>query len=66
MTHFEAILTGCSVTVVCIYHLHLYFKVRRTPATTAVGMTNLLRQRWVETVMTDRQHVLAVQTCVIG
>jgi uncharacterized membrane protein len=62
MTHFEAILTGCSVTVVCIYHLHLYFKIRRTPETTAVGMTNLLRQRWVETVMTDRQHVLAVQT----
>ena len=62
MNPFEAILVGISIVVVCLYHLHLYIKVKRTPETTAVGMTNLMRKQWVETIMSERRDILAVQT----
>lgn len=62
MNLFETIVTGLSVLLVGAYHIHLYIKVRRSPATTAVGMTNLMRQQWVQTIMEDRRDILAVQT----
>ncbi len=62
MNLFESVTTGLSVLVVGSYHLHLYLKVRRSPETTAVGMTNLMRRQWVETIMGDRRDILAVQT----
>ena len=62
MNRLEIIVTGLSVLVVGIYHLHLYVKIRRRPETTAVGMTNLMRQQWVQTIMADRRDILAVQT----
>jgi uncharacterized membrane protein len=62
MNYFEAILVGISIVVVCLYHLHLYIKVKRNPGVTAVGMTNLMRQKWVETIMAERRDILAVQT----
>ncbi|BBO74258.1 hypothetical protein DSCW_16750 [Desulfosarcina widdelii] len=62
MNRYEAILVGISIMVVCLYHLHLYIKVKRSPETTAVGMTNLMRQQWVETIMAERRDILAVQT----
>lgn len=58
----EALLTGATILVLCLYHLHLYIKVRQNPKTTAVGMTNFIRQQWVETIMAERRDILAVQT----
>ena len=62
MNLFEALLTFFTVLALCLYHLHLYVKVRRSPDTTAVGLANLMRQQWVETTMAERRDILAVQT----
>ena len=62
MNVFEAIICGFSVALVGLYHLHLFFKVRKNPEATAVGMTNLMRQQWVATIMGERRDILAVQT----
>ncbi len=62
MNRVETIITGTSALLLTVYHLHLYFTIRRYPERTAVGMTNMMRQKWVETIMTDRRDILAVQT----
>ncbi|MGB5984566.1 MAG: DUF599 domain-containing protein, partial [Desulfobacterales bacterium] len=51
-----------TAVVFIFYHAHLYFKVRRDPLTTAIGITNHARHLWVEGVIRDKRDVLAVQT----
>jgi uncharacterized membrane protein len=43
------------------YHILLIRRIRRAPLTTAVGLTNQLRQQWTRIVMQERRDVLAVQ-----
>ena len=62
MNLIEVILTGASFLVLAGYHTHLYFKVRRSPESTAIGMTNMMRQQWVMTIMEERRDILAIQT----
>jgi len=49
-------------TILAIYHLKLFFKVRRQPLSTAIGITNHARQMWVKGVMRDKRDIMAVQT----
>ncbi|MGR9088969.1 MAG: DUF599 domain-containing protein, partial [Gammaproteobacteria bacterium] len=44
------------------YHLLLYFRIRRAPLSTAVGLTRWVRTEWVRTVMRDGRDILAVRT----
>jgi hypothetical protein len=40
----------------------LIWRVRHIPLHTVIGLTNHMRQRWVESVMADKRDILAVQT----
>ena len=62
MNKIEIFITVIAALLVGIYHLHLFFTVKRKPEKTAVGITNLLRRQWVETTMAERRDILAVQT----
>jgi len=62
MNRFETIITFASALLLGLYHLHLYLTIKRKPEKTAVGMTNVMRQQWVETIMAERRDILAVQT----
>lgn len=62
MNRIETLITLIAALIVGIYHLHLYFSVKRNPGKTAIGMTNRLRQQWVETIMAERRDIYAVPT----
>jgi uncharacterized membrane protein len=58
----EPIFVVLSLSSIAAYHLHLVYKVRNQPLTTAVGITNHVRRKWVKNVMAERRDILAVQT----
>lgn len=58
----ELILILLTGLILLIYHIRLVHKVRTSPMTTAVGITNQLRRDWVQTVMEEKRDILAVQT----
>ena len=58
----EFYFTAASFLILGIYHLHWIYLIYRKPMSTAVGITNHLRGRWVESIMQDRRDILAVQT----
>lgn len=58
----ELTLVVPSVLIVVIYHWYLYRKVRKYPLTTVIGVTNHVRQLWVEGVIENKRDILAVQT----
>ncbi len=60
--YLELYLTSASFLLLFIYHVHLVYKVRRRPLTTAIGITNHLRGHWVTSIMQDQRDILAVQT----
>jgi uncharacterized membrane protein len=47
---------------IAAYHIHLFFKVRKAPVTTAIGITNHARRKWAQHVMLEGHDILAVQT----
>lgn len=55
-------LTLLSFLLLVIYHIHLIYRVRHAPLTTAIGLNIQTRHAWVETIMQDRLDILAVQT----
>jgi uncharacterized membrane protein len=59
---FELILSAVAFLVLLIYHLHLIYKVRHTPLSTAIGLTNHVRRKWVQSVMKEQGDIVAVQT----
>ena len=44
------------------YHLHLWYRVKRFPLSTSIGITNCVRQSWAESVISEKRDILAVQT----
>ncbi len=58
----EAIVVLISWSLIAAYHIHLFFKFKRDPLGTAMGITNHARRRWVENVMQERRDILAIQT----
>ena len=58
----EILLASSAALILLLYHLHLIRKVRRFPLSTSMGITHRLRREWVETVMSERRDILAVQT----
>lgn len=55
-------LTILSLSILLVYHVHLYVSVRRRPLETAIGVTNHARRVWAQNIMEDRRDILAVQT----
>jgi uncharacterized membrane protein len=62
LTYLEHCCTSLSFLLLIGYHLRLFYRVRRYPLTTAIGITNHLRRHWVESIMQDKRDILAVQT----
>jgi uncharacterized membrane protein len=60
--YLELYFTSASFLLLLIYHVHLFYQVRRRPLTTAIGITNHLRGHWVTSIMQDKRDILAVQT----
>jgi len=58
----EIIFSLAAFSALFIYHVHLVYKVRRDPLTTAIGITNHARKMWVKGVIRDKRDILAVQT----
>lgn len=58
----EIVIISAVFLILLTYHLHLAYRVRTTPLSTAIGITNQLRRDWVQTVMEDGRDILAVQT----
>ena len=58
----ETVIVTAAWAFLAIYHLKLFFKVKRQPLTTAIGITNHARQMWVKGVIRDKRDIMAVQT----
>ena len=58
----EPIFVVVSLVSIAAYHLYLIHKVRNQPLTTAVGITNHVRQKWAKNVMAEHRDILAIQT----
>ncbi|KPV39751.1 hypothetical protein AN478_09825 [Thiohalorhabdus denitrificans] len=58
----EGGLAALAFLLLAAYHLRLLRRVRRRPESTALGLADRVRDRWVEMVMTERRDILAVQT----
>lgn len=65
MTHIsllELTTVTFSFLVICFYHFHLVYKIRKTPLLTAIGIMNESRRQWVESVISKERYILAIQT----
>jgi uncharacterized membrane protein len=58
----EIVIISITVLILLVYHLHLAYRVRSSPLTTAIGTANQLRREWVQTVMEEKRDILAIQT----
>lgn len=45
-----------------LYHLYLFYKVKKRPTYTVQAVNRIARTAWVETIMNERRDILAVQT----
>ncbi|MEQ6340911.1 MAG: DUF599 domain-containing protein [Gammaproteobacteria bacterium] len=55
-------LTTLSFVALVAYHLHLIYRIHRTPLATAIGLNTHTRRVWVETIMEKQLDILAIQT----
>ena len=62
MSMIEVVIILAAGLAIAAYHILLFFKVRRAPLTTAIGITNHVRRMWVKGVIRDRRDIMAVQT----
>lgn len=58
----QLILSGLALLVLVVYHIRLFYFLKRQPERTSIGVSNDMRTRWVEHIMNDERDVLAVQT----
>ena len=58
----EIVITSAGFLILILYHIHLVYKVRTSPMTTSIGLTNRLRCEWAQAVMKSNRDILAVQT----
>ena len=61
----DAIIAPICLTLLVGYHLHLYYRYKRRPLTTVMGLNHRLRYFWVHDMMTSTvngRDILAVQT----
>ncbi|MEO5329457.1 MAG: DUF599 domain-containing protein [Magnetococcus sp. THC-1_WYH] len=58
----QLIISVLTFVVLIAYHAHLLYHLKRHPDRTSIGVSNHMRTRWVERVMSENRDVLAVQT----
>ncbi len=61
--HWTEIVFGAATFVILTsYHIYWLYHVRRAPFLTYMGITKFLRHIWVESIITEKRDILAVQT----
>jgi len=60
--YIEAGLTTVAFTSLITYHIRHFWQIKHKPQLTDIGRNNLVRAKWVHTVMAERRDILAVQT----
>src|SRR5208283_3399673 len=58
----EIVFAGATFVVLTTYHAFWFYHVRRAPLQTYRGVTRHLRRVWVESVISEKRDILAVQT----
>lgn len=58
----EIAYTAATFLVLTSYHFYWVYHFRRAPLETYRGLTRHLREMWVESIMTQKRDILAVQT----
>jgi uncharacterized membrane protein len=58
----EFIFAGATFVVLTAYHIYWVVQLRQAPLETYIGLTRHLRRLWVESIMTQKRDILAVQT----
>ena len=58
----EIAITLATFLILLTYHVHLFIRTRRAPLSTAIGITNHVRIKWVQSIMQNGRDILAVQT----
>jgi uncharacterized membrane protein len=58
----EIVFSAATFLILTAYHLYWLHQTRRDPLGTYAGITKYLRHMWVESVMTGKRDILAVQT----
>ena len=61
----EIVIIFITVLLLLIYHVHLTYRVRSSPLTTAIGVTNQLRRDWVQTVMEENRDILTAKDPIV-
>jgi uncharacterized membrane protein len=61
-TWLELTITLATFMILLTYHVYLFIRIRRAPLSTAIGITNHVRHKWVQSVMQNGRDILAVQT----
>jgi uncharacterized membrane protein len=49
-------------SILLAYHVSLYYRLRRDPEHTSIGVANQLRVQWVQVILDSNNGILAVQT----
>ncbi|EFJ24549.1 hypothetical protein SELMODRAFT_228264 [Selaginella moellendorffii] len=62
--YFDVLLVPAGLLLLLAYHVFYFYKVRRHPLKTVVGVNHLGRTAWVHSIMkdNDKKNILAVQT----
>lgn len=58
----QLVLAIFSAVLLILYHLRLYYLLRKRPTATSIGIANERRTQWIERVMNEDKDILAVQT----
>ena len=58
----ELTITLATFLILLTYHVYLFIRTRRAPLSTAIGITNHVRRKWVQSIMQNGRDILAVQT----
>lgn len=58
----DLVAAGVSTSILAGYHGWLRWRLRRNPAYTVQSVHALVRTAWVESIMTNRRDILAIQT----
>jgi uncharacterized membrane protein len=58
----EIIFAASTFVVLTSYHIYWVVQLRRAPLETYIGLSRHLRRLWVESIMTQKRDILAVQT----
>lgn len=61
-TRLQTLLAITGFLMLVVYHIYLYYLLRKRPESTSIGVANHLRVLWVRSILTENNGILAVQT----